>query len=109
MQIGLFDHVEHGKRPLATLFDERLAFAKAAEDAKNGCPVSGALKGNVQFELENDPRARGLDLVLDEEGKVIDDGTVTRLDDDRFRVVTGGAHGMADLKWYRDHLPEDGD
>jgi hypothetical protein len=25
MKIGLFDHVEHGKRPLATLFDERLA------------------------------------------------------------------------------------
>ena len=31
-----------------------------------------------------------------------------RLGDEHFRVVTGGAHGMADLKWYRDHLPEDG-
>ena len=28
------------------------AFAKAAEEAKNGCPVSGALKGNVTFVLE---------------------------------------------------------
>jgi lipoyl-dependent peroxiredoxin len=28
------------------------AFAKAAEDAKNGCPVSGALQGNVKFELD---------------------------------------------------------
>jgi lipoyl-dependent peroxiredoxin len=28
------------------------AFSKAAEDAKQGCPVSGALKGNVQFELD---------------------------------------------------------
>jgi osmotically inducible protein OsmC len=27
-------------------------FAKAAEAAKEGCPVSGALKGNVQFELD---------------------------------------------------------
>ncbi len=27
-------------------------FAKAAEDAKNGCPVSNALKGNVVFELD---------------------------------------------------------
>ena len=27
------------------------------------------------------------------------------MDDDRFRVVTGGAHGMADMKWFRDHLP----
>ena len=31
-----------------------------------------------------------------------------RLGDDHFRVVTGGAHGMADLKWFRDHLPRDG-
>ncbi len=31
MKIGLFDHVEHGKRPLATLFDERLAFAQVAD------------------------------------------------------------------------------
>jgi len=28
------------------------AFQEAAEAAKNGCPVSNALKGNVAFELE---------------------------------------------------------
>ena len=28
-----------------------------------------------------------------------------RMDDERFRVVTGGAHGMADKKWFADHLP----
>jgi osmotically inducible protein OsmC len=28
------------------------AFAKAAEEAKNGCPVSNALKGNVNLILE---------------------------------------------------------
>lgn len=28
------------------------AFAKAAEAAKQGCPVSGALKGNVEIEME---------------------------------------------------------
>jgi hypothetical protein len=33
MKIGLFDHVEHGNRPLATLFDERLTCTKAADDA----------------------------------------------------------------------------
>ena len=31
------------------------------------------------------------------------DLTILRLADDRFRVVTGGLHGMADLKWCRDH------
>jgi alkanesulfonate monooxygenase SsuD/methylene tetrahydromethanopterin reductase-like flavin-dependent oxidoreductase (luciferase family) len=37
MKVGLFDHVEHARRPLATLFDERLTFAKAAEDAGIYC------------------------------------------------------------------------
>jgi len=31
-----------------------------------------------------------------------------RLDDSHFRIVTGGADGPRDLKWFRDHLPEDG-
>src|SRR5215211_463602 len=46
--------------------------------------------------------------VLTPRGGFRSDLTVMRLDDEHFRVVTGGAHGMADLKWYRDHLPEDG-
>jgi alkanesulfonate monooxygenase SsuD/methylene tetrahydromethanopterin reductase-like flavin-dependent oxidoreductase (luciferase family) len=37
MKIGLFDHVEYGDRPLATLFDERLRFAEAAETAGIYC------------------------------------------------------------------------
>src|ERR1700745_26605 len=37
MQIGLFDHVEHGDRPLASQFDERLKFAEAAEAAGIYC------------------------------------------------------------------------
>jgi glycine cleavage system aminomethyltransferase T/glycine/D-amino acid oxidase-like deaminating enzyme len=31
------------------------------------------------------------------------DLTILRLDDERFRVITGGLHGMADLKWFSDH------
>jgi len=31
---------------------DQAAFVKAAEGAKEGCPVSGALKGNVQLELD---------------------------------------------------------
>jgi lipoyl-dependent peroxiredoxin len=31
---------------------DQASFAKAAEAAKDGCPVSGALKGNVQMELD---------------------------------------------------------
>jgi glycine cleavage system aminomethyltransferase T/glycine/D-amino acid oxidase-like deaminating enzyme len=35
------------------------------------------------------------------------DLTIMRLADDRFRVVTGGLHGMADLKWVRDNAEPD--
>jgi glycine cleavage system aminomethyltransferase T len=31
-----------------------------------------------------------------------------RLGEQQFRVVTGGAHGQADLKWFADQLPADG-
>src|SRR6201987_4434704 len=37
MKVGLFDHVEWGDRPLATLFDERLEFAAAADEAGIYC------------------------------------------------------------------------
>jgi glycine cleavage system aminomethyltransferase T/glycine/D-amino acid oxidase-like deaminating enzyme len=36
------------------------------------------------------------------------DLTIMRMSDDVFRVVTGGAHGMSDLKWFKDNLPADG-
>src|SRR5262249_23166162 len=42
--------------------------------------------------------------VLDAHGGFRSDLTVMRLGDDHFRVVTGGAHGPADEKWFRDHL-----
>ena len=31
---------------------EQTQFSRAAEEAKNGCPVSGAMKGNVAFDLD---------------------------------------------------------
>jgi glycine cleavage system aminomethyltransferase T/glycine/D-amino acid oxidase-like deaminating enzyme len=43
--------------------------------------------------------------VLAPRGGFKSDLTIMRMDDDRFRVVTGGAHGMADMKWFRDHCP----
>ena len=46
--------------------------------------------------------------VLDAKGGFVSDLTVMRLGDDHFRVVTGGAHGRADLQWFADQLPDDG-
>ena len=36
------------------------------------------------------------------------DLTIMRLGEEQFRVVTGAAHGMADLKWFSDHRPDSG-
>jgi glycine cleavage system aminomethyltransferase T/glycine/D-amino acid oxidase-like deaminating enzyme len=46
--------------------------------------------------------------VLSPNGGFKSDLTIMRLGDEQFRVVTGGAGGMADKKWFRDHLPTDG-
>ena len=45
--------------------------------------------------------------VLSETGGFKSDLTIMRLEKDVFRVVTGGAHGMSDLKWFKDHLAAD--
>src|SRR4029077_5994357 len=46
--------------------------------------------------------------MLNEGGGIECDFTITRLSDDRFRVVTGTAFGQHDLAWIRDHAPDDG-
>ncbi len=46
--------------------------------------------------------------LLDSQGGFKADLTVMRLGAQRFRAVTGGATGMADLAWFAEHLPADG-
>lgn len=46
--------------------------------------------------------------VLDAKGGFVSDLTVMKLAHDHFRVVTGGAHGMVDRKWFADRMPADG-
>jgi glycine cleavage system aminomethyltransferase T/glycine/D-amino acid oxidase-like deaminating enzyme len=46
--------------------------------------------------------------VLDARGGFRSDLTVMRLAHDHFRVVTGGAHGQVDKKWFGDRMPADG-
>jgi glycine cleavage system aminomethyltransferase T/glycine/D-amino acid oxidase-like deaminating enzyme len=41
-------------------------------------------------------------------GGIKADITVMRLSRDHYRVVDGGFDGARDMKWFRDHLPEDG-
>jgi glycine cleavage system aminomethyltransferase T/glycine/D-amino acid oxidase-like deaminating enzyme len=46
--------------------------------------------------------------LLTKSGGFRSDLTIMRMDDDVFRVVTGGAHGMVDLKAFADEVPADG-
>jgi heterotetrameric sarcosine oxidase gamma subunit len=46
--------------------------------------------------------------VLSYGGGFRSDLTILRLGPDHYRVITGGADGPRDLKWFSDHLPEDG-
>ena len=46
--------------------------------------------------------------MLTTSGGIKCDLTVTRLAEDRFMVVTGGAMGLHDLAWIQAHLPDDG-
>jgi len=46
--------------------------------------------------------------MLNDGGGIECDFTITRLAEDRFRIVTGTAFGQHDLYWIRDHVPEDG-
>ena len=46
--------------------------------------------------------------MLNQDGGIECDFTVTRLADDRFRIVTGTAFGRHDLSWIQEHAPRDG-
>jgi 4-methylaminobutanoate oxidase (formaldehyde-forming) len=46
--------------------------------------------------------------MLNARGGIECDFTVTRLEPERFRIVTGTAFGLHDLSWIREHAPEDG-
>jgi 4-methylaminobutanoate oxidase (formaldehyde-forming) len=46
--------------------------------------------------------------MLNPRGGIECDFTITRLAEDRFRVVTGTAFGQHDLAWIREHAPDDG-
>jgi dimethylglycine oxidase len=46
--------------------------------------------------------------MLSQRATIMCDLTITRTDEDRFLVVTGGAVGRHDMAWMRRNLPEDG-
>ncbi len=91
-------------RESAAIFDET-SFAKL--------DVSGEGAAAFLERLCANRVARGVGQVtytqmLNARGGIECDFTVTRLADERFRIVTGTAFGQHDLAWLRQHAPDDG-
>jgi len=91
-------------RESAALFDES-SFAKIEV---SGASAASFLESLCANRVARDVGAVTYTQMLNARGGVECDFTVTRLADDRFRIVTGTAFGQHDLSWIRQHLPEDG-
>jgi glycine cleavage system T protein len=91
-------------RESAALFDET-SFAKLEVSGRGAAAFLERLCANRV--------ARGVGQItytqmLNPRGGIECDLTVTRLAEDRFRLVTGTAFGQHDLAWLLQHAPEDG-
>jgi 4-methylaminobutanoate oxidase (formaldehyde-forming) len=91
-------------REAAALFDET-SFAKI-EIAGEG--AAAFLERLCDNRVARDVGAITYTQMLNPRGGIECDFTVTRLAEDRFRIVTGTAFGQHDLAWIRAHAPDDG-
>ncbi len=89
-------------RTTAALFDET-SFAKI-EISGEGAPE--LLEHLCDNRVARDVGAITYTQMLNARGGVECDFTVTRLAEDRFRIVTGTAFGRHDLAWIRMHAPD---
>jgi 4-methylaminobutanoate oxidase (formaldehyde-forming) len=90
-------------RETAVLFDES-SFAKIEISGERAADLVERLCAN---RVARDAGAITYTSMLNARGGIECDFTVTRLDEERFRVVTGTAFGQHDLAWIRQHA-EDG-
>ena len=67
-----------------------------------------ALQRLASNQIDRPDRAITYTAMLTPNGAIKCDLTVTRLGEDRFMIVTGGAMGLHDLDWIETHLPHDG-
>jgi glycine cleavage system aminomethyltransferase T/glycine/D-amino acid oxidase-like deaminating enzyme len=91
-------------RETAALFDET-SFAKIDVSGEGAAVFLERLCAN---RVARDVGAITYTSMLNARGGIECDFTVTRLAEDRFRIVTGTAFGQHDLSWIRQHAPEDG-
>ena len=91
-------------REAAAIFDES-SFAKILVSGEGAADLLERLCANrVAREVGQVTYTQ----MLDPRGGIECDFTVTRLAEDRFRIVTGTAFGRHDLAWIAQHVPDDG-
>jgi 4-methylaminobutanoate oxidase (formaldehyde-forming) len=91
-------------REAATLFDES-SFAKLEVTGPGAAEFLERLCANV---VAREVGKVTYTQMLNRRGGIECDFTVTRLEDERFGIVTGTAFGNHDLAWIRSHLPAAG-
>src|SRR6266516_4788021 len=91
-------------REAAALFDET-SFAKIEVAGPGAADFLERLCDN---RVARDVGAITYTQMLNRRGGVECDFTVTRLAEERFRIVTGTAFGQHDAAWIRSHAPDDG-
>ena len=91
-------------RDSAALFDQS-SFAKLEVHGASAAAALGRLCAN---DIDREPGTAVYTQLLNPRGGIEADLTVTRMAEDRFRLVTGTASGHRDLRWVRAHLPGDG-
>ena len=97
--------VEHRAcREAVAIFDES-SFAKLDV---SGTGAAAFLESMCANRVSRDVGAVTYTQMLNRHGGIECDFTVTRLAEERFRIVTGTAFGQHDLAWIRQHAPSDG-
>src|SRR6188508_2267873 len=91
-------------RETAALFDES-SFAKILLAGEGAADLLERLCAN---RVARDVGQVTYTQMLNPRGGIECDFTVTRLAEDRFRIVTGTAFGQHDLAWIRQHVSDDG-
>jgi glycine cleavage system aminomethyltransferase T/glycine/D-amino acid oxidase-like deaminating enzyme len=91
-------------REAVALFDET-SFAKLDVVGSGGAAFLESMCDN---RVARDIGAVTYTQMLNPRGGIECDFTVTRLAEDRFRIVTGTAFGQHDSAWIRSHAPDDG-
>ena len=90
---------------------ERVALIDVSSFSKfevSGPGASRFLQGLAANDLDKPPGAIVYTQLCNESGGIEADLTITRLDEERFYIVTGSGFGVRDGGWIQSHMPNDG-